>query len=194
METLQNFLDQLDKTISEPFTSLGQRVDILTQLSADVTGLPLIFNRITVAVFSTFTFSLILSQLSNVKLRKIFSTLTGLICGFYVHRASYLVAIFQVYSSWILLKILPRHKASTLVQIWAFLFHIIVSLYLLSIRSFGMCIRMQVMINFVKIHMTACNIKDAIQLNEIKKELKKKVDPNQIPTARETTFAAPFLN
>ena len=88
-----------------------------------------------------------------------------MIVGFFFHKAGYFLILFEVFFAFLIFKLFSRKSAGPVLQWFSFTFHFLCVLVFTYNRSpIGLTPLLGLMISFVKIHMVACNYKDAYVL------------------------------
>ena len=112
-ESLNTFVEQtyaVNEILAQPFAPIADLVYRPVQAFMKMTDLP----ETTATLFVTFQISFILclglNFFKDPQMRKWYSTLTGLLLGFYFHGVSYLVCIAHFSCVYPLMKYLPREK------------------------------------------------------------------------------------
>ena len=102
-----------------------------------------------------------LTFLKDPQMRKWYSTLIGLLLGFYFHGVSYLVCILHFSCVYPLMKYLPREKTLYPVVSVAALVMIVRNFFNYWEGNLDGSLRVQCTVIFMRIHMAVCNYQDA---------------------------------
>ena len=117
------------------------------------------------AILSSFLINLGMSHVKGgPTIRRAYSTTAGLLLGFYFHGRDYFIVMLLSQGAWFIAKALPRQSGSTMASTFAFIIMMLGhwSYYIHDRRD--LAYTRQLMIVFVKVHMTMCSYADAGKL------------------------------
>ena len=111
---------------------------------------------------------LILGQIDNIALRKVWSTASGLAIGFYFYGINYILNIGYVLVNYLLMRCFERQLASTLMTVWTGVMLAFVTFCHLWIsdNSQDLEIDLIFLMNSCKFHMMAVNYSNAGKLED----------------------------
>lgn len=123
------------------------------------------------AMVCVFVLSLGLSLIRNTALRKWYSTSIGLFFGFQVNGLGYIFVLLMFVAVYPIVVVLPRRQASVVGSLFALLMLSLGNFYVwyLGVGKTEFVFVFQNMQNFIKIHMTLVNYRDAEKLQDKEK-------------------------
>ena len=133
-----------------------------------------------------FAACLVLGQIDNIMLRKLWSTTSGLAIGFYFYGINYILNIGYVLVNYLIMACCERQLASTLMTFWTGLMLLFVTFshLWLSENSQELEIDIIFLMNSCKFHMMAVNYSNAEKLEDPEK--------SKEMTTRERYYAEPL--
>jgi len=120
-------------------------------------------------IIVSFSACLVLGQIQDVLLRKVWSTSTGLFVGFFIYGGQYWWNIAFVLINYLLMRFLPRTAGSNAMVVFSsvcLLWAGIYTKYIDTVEKHRLDIDLIIMINFCKMHMLSVNYDNAGKLDD----------------------------